>query len=279
MSKLKAFLPNLDGLDKALHAFYREEPDVGYVLDAEDADGWSVANVANATAGVAGARRERDAARKELAALKAEREKLAAERAQLEADLEAATEGKLDKKAIEEQVQKRLERAHQQALQGISAERDTHAKAFSDLESEFHRTMVERAIAEAASGGKWSFNPKVLGSHIAGRLRVAKGEDGKRSLEILDANGEPRVALNGKPPTIDDLLADYTRDGDFAQFITRRDQQPPRSGSDARPATGANRTGSGGIAVTPADLADFRRYEQIKAQAAKEGRELILPGA
>lgn len=280
MAKLKAFLTNLDGLDQSIASLYREDGDAGgYVLDAEDVDGWGIANVEQAKAGLSSSRRERDAARKELAALKKERETLAAQVAQLEADIEAATEGELDKKAIEEQVAKKLERQFKAQLDAVTAERDTHAKSVEALKSEYHSTLIDSEIARAASGGKWSFSPKVLGPHVRGRMRVVETEDGKREVVILDATGEPKIGSNGKPAVIDDLFAEYTRDQEFSQFITRKDQQPPKSGSDARSASGNRTSTPGKLVLTQDDLNDFDRYQSLKAQAAKEGRELVPPGA
>lgn len=281
---LKAILESLDGLPPAVAALYRAgdgDQDGMYVLDVDAVDGWGLANVANATAGLAEARKKLRLAEKAAREKTTELEKLQARAAELEDALADNPDAK-DRKALEAKLEANLRKQFEAKERELASERDSLKGTLTAKQERLQKLLIDQAIAAAASG-KYDFNRKILEGTLRGRLRVEADEEGNESLVVLDSNGEPMFGQGGRAASVEDMIADLAKDPDFGSVISLRNQQQgikPGNNNNNRNGVGDRRPLSSGNKVrhlTDAEVADFRTFKAIAEQAARDGVELISP--
>ncbi len=276
--RLKTVVDSLDDIPEQFRDLYREgDGDFAdrYVLDPEEADGYGLAHSGRLTGALEKERKTSKLATKERDEIRRKLDALAAEKAALEEQLAS---GVPDAAKLREQLSAQIGKSWESKLKAREEELAAQIQALTQerdgLSKQFGATLFDAELGRVANGGKWKFAPRVLAPLIQGRTRI-ENEDGKVVLRVLDANGEPKFA-NGRPATLEDLVAEYSRDTDFGALIARADQQPP-GGSNPRPGAPRQSAGRRSIVLTHEDMQDFKRYEDLKAQAAKEGLELVIP--
>lgn len=280
---LKAILESLDGLPPAVAALYRAgdgDQDGMYVLDVDAVDGWGLANVANATAGLAEARKKLRLAEKAAREKTTELEKLQARASELEDALADNPDAK-DRKALEAKLEANLRKQFEAKERELASERDSLKGTLTAKQERLQKLLIDQAIAAAASG-KYDFNRKILEGTLRGRLRVEADEEGNESLVVLDSNGEPMFGQGGRAASVEDMIADLAKDPDFGSVISLRQQggNKHQSGGDRSSGGGDRRQTSSGARVrhlTLDEINDFGRFKAISEQAARDGIELISP--
>jgi hypothetical protein len=277
--RLKTVVDSLDDVPEQFRDLYREgDGDFAdrYVLDPEEAEGYGLANSGRLTGALDKERRTAKLATKERDEIRRKLDALAAEKAALEEQL---TAGVPDAQKLREQLSAQIGKSWESKLKAREEELAAQLQALTQerdgLSKQFGATLFDAELGRVANGGKWKFSPRIMAPLIQGRTRI-ENEDGKIVLRVLDANGEPKFA-NGRPATLEDLVAEYARDAEFGSLIARADQQPP-SGTPPRGAARPNgQSGNRGpITLTREQCRNFEFFKSESARAKAEGRELLI---
>lgn len=278
--RLKTVVDSLDGIPEAFRSLYTEGHDDfegRYVLDVDEAEGFGLANSGKLTGALHKERTTAKAALKERDSIKAKLEALEQEKAALEEQLAS---GVPDAKTLREQLQAQLTKQFdsrfastktefEQQLKDAVEERDTLAKQFEEA-------LFDASLGQVASGGKFKFPVKVLAPHIRGRTRIEKDDTGRRVLRVLDANGEPKFS-NGRPATLEDLIADFARDNEFGSLISRPDAQGPDREMGRRTNGRVQQSTGQTVVLNESELTDFKAFENRVKEAEAAGKRVIPP--
>lgn len=186
---LKLMTDTLEGVPEALHSFY-EKGESGYKLKVDGMED---------TTGLKSAlQKEREAAKeakryKELGLSPEEIAELKASRDRMEED-KAKAAGEWDK------LREKLSNQHKTELDKIRAELDAIRNSEREARVE---SSLKSALAEAgATEEGMSLLPDILKARA-----TVETVEGKRVVRVLDADGSPMLAANGKDATLADLAA------------------------------------------------------------------------
>lgn len=170
------------------------------------------------------------------------------------------------KKQVEEQATKRittLESKYKTDLSAMTGKYDTTRK-------QFFETAVTSAAQRAIAANKGS-EPLLL-PVIRSSVRMTEGDDGKLTIEVLGADGQPRLSPQGGTTalmTIDELVEEFKGDEQFGRAF----DGTKSSGSGAQ--NGA-RQSSGAFVISSADARNPQAYRAAKADAEKAGGTLEI---
>jgi len=212
----KFILDSLDGLDAAQHAFYKKGDDGKFRLEVDGLED---------TAGLKSAlQKERDNASslskqikswqglgktpEEISELLKAQEDLQRQKDDL-AIQDALKKGEYQK-VLEGETKKREQMAakHQADLEASNRQAQGYKTA---LEQHLIDAQATAAIAEAKGV------PQLLLPHVKGRVKVLE-QDGKFSVQVLDAAGNPMVAdAAGTPATFKHLIESFKADPVFGR--------------------------------------------------------------
>lgn len=133
-----------------------------------------------------------------------------------------------------EELLKRHEAEKQTIITDWQKRHDAKEKELNETRSAFETTFRESAVAQAIAEAKG--NAVVLMPHIMQRVKAVVKE-GKYSLDVIDTDGNPRIApQDGKSFTLQMLIDELRNDNNFAPLF------PQSSGGGA----GGNRGAGGG---------------------------------
>ena len=155
--------------------------------------------------------------------------------------------GAIPKKDVE-----KLTTSYQQKLAAREKELTTQISA---LESSLTETLVTNVATGMAS--EISISPEVILPHITRRLKVDKGEDGKFTTRVLDAQGQPSVS------TVEDLKKEFLANKAFAPLLV-----------GSKGSGGGSHGGSGGGGGAPTKI-DFASTPKSIAAAMKTSGKLL----
>lgn len=245
---LKLILDTLEGLDAALHAFYKKGDDGKFHLQVEGGEDTGALKRAKDHE-----KNLRVAAENKVAELTEQLATANAAVATAEAERDAAKADKgKDVQAIEASWQEKLTAAEAKGSEAVAA-----------LTNEVERLLVTNTAIAMAN--EISTVPELFVDVIAKRLKVEKGADGKYFTRVLDAAGAPSAA------TVDELRKELVANEKYAAIIVAG------KGSGG----GAGGSGSGGGAPekkwldhTDEELIQLRKddpakYDRLKAEYQK----------
>jgi hypothetical protein len=90
---------------------------------------------------------------------------------------------------------------------------------YAALEAELHKTILSHEIVVAAAVAK-AYNPKLVELAVAQMVKVEQGDDGRRIIRVLDAEGNPRKYYKtGEPMTIPQLLEEMKQSQEYAPLF------------------------------------------------------------
>ena len=227
---------NLDGLDAAFHALYKQGTDGKFHLEVEGMEDTSALKSA--------LQKERDNAKKsadlvkswqalgktpeEISELLKAQDDLQKKQEELERS-EALKKGEYQK-VLDGEAKKREQMAakHQAEVEALRTEAGRYRGL---LETNLIESQAVAAIA-AAKGV-----PELLLPHLRGRVKVLE-QDGKFNLQILDAAGNPMVAdASGTPATFKHLVDSFKADPIFGRAFEGSGASGP--GGSGNPGGGA----------------------------------------
>lgn len=282
MAKLKLRVPTLDGLPKELQAFYRQMDGGGFILDHEDdPDGYGIDKLPAIRGKLA--ERERDIERmnaklqrfakpdgtlytvEELQALSAQNSELA----QALETLKSKTKTDEQKLAdLVSQAKKPLETE----LAKFKAERESYRARVIQAEK---AKLIAKAKSILKPLPEWE---DAIEDAIARRLDIRE-KDGGEFEHLIVEDGKPRMSSlmgNDGPMRIDE----FVKSGEFRTKYGKYLAGDGKKGADiTAPTDGGNRQPQAGerdVRLSFEQAKDFKTYEAAKAQAAKNGGQVIL---
>lgn len=208
---LKAFVSDVSTLDESVQSMYKET-EGGYVLDVEEADGYSLENVSGLKSALGKERSSVDELTKkvrkyekqyegvdpeEYRTVKAEYERLVGLDPEKEADkiADAKINDKLTKK------QKEWQKQHEETVAPLTAK-------LSVYEEQLHKLMVENTInSTLADNGVLPGYAELLASQARSSAKLVDS-DGVPVVAVMEGN-TPRVRGDGQNMTVADLVAEY----------------------------------------------------------------------
>lgn len=131
--------------------------------------------------------------------------------------------------------------------------------------------LVGKASA-AEEIAKAKGNSKLLMPHVLGFTKVVEDKDGRYSVQIVGADGSPRLKDHlGNPMTMADLVEEFKKSDEFAAAF----EGVMPSGSSATPATTRPPTGAITVSRT-ASKTNPALYQRAKETAAKTGQQVVF---
>jgi hypothetical protein len=239
---VKAVVDTLDDVPEGLRPEYESVEGGKFALKVEGLEDGSIHPAVGALARAK--KREADARGKAEAKVKELAEKLEG----VSREREDLLKGVVPKENVE-----RLETSYKEKLAGREAELNTE---ITRLNGSLREVLVDNVAHSIAS--KLVDDPiriPVLLPHIAPRLTVEIGADGKANTRVLDREGKPSAA------TIDDLQKEFLANPMFSPLVL---------GSRATGSGASSGSGAGGapqkIDLRKASLAEKEAYYKARAQ-------------
>lgn len=250
---LKALIKNLDEVDESLHGEYRALPDdEGFVLDVTEVNGFAMENIGGL----------RTTLQTQKTAIQSNKDRLSlwgdldpkvvkGQLVQL-ADFEAA-----DPDAeVSEKVKTAL-KSHTTQFETELAGKDSSIKELNKAVEEY---LVDATASTALAEAKGE--AKLLLPHIKTQCKVVRLEDGTRAVQVLDHNGNARIAISDgqtRDFTISDLVEEMRADDTFGLAFEAQGKSGQGGPSDHRrkPASGVRVLDDASHASISGNLADI----------------------
>jgi len=180
-----------------------------------------------------------------------------------------------DKKLEEykKQLAKQAEGEKNQLIEKHTGEVGTLNGRMSVLTKQLEDALITSSAVKALDAQD-AFVDLVL-PHVKAMTRIRQNEDGSFAVEVLDAEGTPRLSPktgSQSPMSIEELVVEMSTNPKYA----------PGFGASKAKGSGASRGAAGTagsvIVLTAAESKDPGKYRAAKERATKEGKELqILP--
>ena len=263
---LQAQVKTLEGLPEGVAELYTELPDNGgFLLDVEPVNGFALENVAGLKETLAD--RKSKAAERKTALAAFDGIDPAKARTALEkyAEIENWTPDQKAQEAIEAN-KAQLQDKFDKDLGELNAKYDNVNRQLHDA------LVVQGATAAIAEAGG---NVKLLLPHVTKQMKLVD-QDGKLVAKIVDDKGQPRVTM--KSGSTDDmglgeLLETMKSSDDFGSAFAGSNAAGGGGGQNLRTPGG----GSGkDVHLTFEQAQDFQTYNAAKAQAKKQGGEVVV---
>ena len=199
---LKAVYESAESIPEGMSELYAEN-DGRYILQVEPTEGYALEDVSGLKSALSATRTEATQAKQELkkfADIDPNEARKAQERLK---ELLEATDGGDVEKTVEAKVQSKVDQIvakHQEEL----AAREREVQELTGTVDQVLRKQVATAAISAAKG-----SVDLLLPHVIANTRVQKGEDGQFRVDVVDANGNARIAdAKGNNMSIEDLVAE-----------------------------------------------------------------------
>lgn len=227
---LKAVVEKLEEIAEPVRPLYQEK-DGKFFLDVEPVNGYALEDVAGLKSSLGKERTRANALAKDFERYKDLDPDKARDALQKLAEL-----GNIDPlKEADKIVDQRVKAATGQLVEKHQKELDTERKERLSLESAFQEVLIDRAATAALAEAKGSV--ELLLPHVQRHTRVRKTEDGRRIVEVIDKDGNVRIAnAKGDPMTITDLVQEMRKSEAFGRAF----EGTGNSGSGMRPSGGAS---------------------------------------
>ncbi|MER9652527.1 hypothetical protein NKJ26_03280 [Mesorhizobium sp. M0152] len=240
---LKAILDDVSAAPEAVRSFYTkiEGDDAGdlagkYRLDIEAAHGFSLDAVdplKSALSAEREAKRALETKYKDFEGMDAKAAKAAIAKLAKIGNLDPAVEA--DRIAGE-----KVEAIKSQILTEVETERTGWKTRETTLTGELRRVLVDNAALTALSAHKG--NPELLQRVVTDRLRLTE-KDGKFGVEVIDANGNPRIKnAKGELMSVEDLVVEMRADKRYGVAF----ESNAKGGGGTPADTNNNNTGAAG---------------------------------
>ena len=283
MAKLRLRVPTLDGLPKELQAFYRQMEGGGFVIDHdEDPDGYGIDKLPAIRGKLAEKERDLERLNERLKLLRKpdgslytaeELQANEAKAAQVAKELEILKDkSKTDEQKIAEMVSQ-AKRPLETELAKFKAERESYRARVIQAEK---AKLIAKAKSILKPLPEWE---DAIEDAIARRLDIRE-RDGGEFEHVIVEDGKARMSSlmgNDGPMRIDE----FVKSGDFRTKYGKYLAGDGKKGADITtpPTEGGNRqqqVGERDIRLSFEQAKDFKTYEAAKAQAAKNGGQVIL---
>jgi len=261
MMALKAFYTTEAEVPESLREHYvQAEGEDRFVLAVEEQEGFALENVANLKSALGRLKDEATKANNSLkpfAALKAQPEEIAEALAELATLREAKGDESEQMAALRlemDNLKKSAKTELEKALAPVKSLSDSRLEQIKELLID---TKLQAAIIE--EGG----SPKLLMPVLKNEVRATTNDEGKVVVEIVDADGSPRVTgADLSPMSFSDLVREKKQDDELAVAFKANGH----SGGGTEPDT-TTRNGNG-RALRPEDV---ERMSPAEYRKAREG--------
>lgn len=229
---LKALVDKVEELPEAARGFYQEK-DGRFVLDVEPVDGFALEDIGGLKSTLGKEMTRRKALEKDFAKYK----DIDPDRAR-EALAKLEEFGSIDPhKEADKIVDQRVKAATGQLVQKHQKELEAERLERQSLEVQLQTVLVDQAATAALAEAKGSV--ELLLPHVQRHTRVRKLEDGRHVVDVVDKDGNVRIANSkGDPMTIAGLVQEMRKSEAFGRAF----EGTGNSGSGTRPtsSTGSN---------------------------------------
>lgn len=266
MSKLKAWVDDLEGVDEQYRDLYAEDRNGGYRLQVETIRGIGLDNVQKL-------RSEYDSAMgdaKRVGVLEAELERM---RERLE---QAETGGKKTAK----------QSADADKLKATVADLEAQLQKAKPQMDQLREVLGESALKQALQSAGAS---PLLAPSLARHLQIEEDDSGRLTTRVQTGEDQPfLVADNGthRPGTIEEFVSGYVaKQAEFAPFFAdSAASRAPTSAQNSRGRFDGENPSRGQRPGTPRiisfeDSKDFQKMQRAVAEAEKAGVEVQIEGA
>lgn len=138
---------------------------------------------------------------------------------QLKQSQKEAENKKLEEKGEFEKLKGQMVESHQKELDKLQGEIENLKQQIAGSEGELNTTILQHEIAVAAATAK-AINPKLVEMVAMQQMKVEKGEDGRRVIKVLDADGNRRMDVKtGEPLTITQVIEEMKMTPDYAHLF------------------------------------------------------------
>ena len=260
MAKLKGFVKTLEEVPEAQRDLYLKLGDGTYKLDAEGVE--DVKGLKSAL------EKEREEAKRLRGVAEKYKDVDPEKYRELIAQAEEADRKTLEAKGQYETLLTQIKEKHKKELDAAKAET-------GEVTAELESYLVDNAAVLAITEAKPKGGPRLLLPHVKAQVRVMK-VDGRRVARVVNEKGEVRIAdSNGAPMTIPQLVAEMRESKEFGDAF----EADGKTGSGAPVDKGKTTTPGKPLVISREDAKDTKLYQQMKAQAAKEGRKFEIEPA
>lgn len=254
--ELDPIVDALDSIPEPLREAYVER-DGKYVLNVKPKDGWALEDVNGLKTALGKERTQRETLEKQFAKFKdIDPDKAREALAKLEELAKIDPEKEADKIAST-----KFEAAKQQLLEKHSNELKARDERISHLTRTVEQLLIDSVATAAIAEAKGSV--ELLLPHVRAHTRVKESEDGKFSVEVIDKDGNARIAdAKGTPLDIKGLIAEMRQSETFGRAF----EGSGNSGSGMRP--GASSGGAGQLKRSQMTAAMKAEYIREHGQEA-----------
>lgn len=254
---LKATLESLDGVSDEIKAHY-VEGDGKFTLGVDPVDG-----VELTTGGLTSAlSKERETVR----SLKDQVAKFGDLDVQKARDALTKVEEMANWKP-EDKIQEQIDSVKKQLVEQHSQETAERDATIESLTSNVEELLVEAQV-KAALKEHEGFDLMV--PHVKAKTRMRQDEKGTFVVEVLGADGNPRLGGDGKTLSISALVEEMKKDPQYAPGFKGVDS----SGGGVPPGGPSGPGGGSAHTISGADAKDVGKYRAAKAAAEKAGQQL-----
>lgn len=268
-----------DALPEILQAEYAEA-DGKYTLKVDSVDGLQLADVNGIQQSLSAAREDAKQERSKAGRLKAalgdqDTDELLAKLEQLE------SLGDPTKLSNDEQVTARIKSIEAQFGQKLTAAEEKATTNQKALEGEIERLLIDAELGRILGQPEYAgSSARLLRGPVKETTRVAKGEDGKFRVEVLDPNGNPQYGDGTNLMGLEQHIKAMKSDPDFSGAFGGAQH----SGAGSAPDSGTGRTGSNpsfssegkDVVLTHEQALDHGIYMKAKEAAEKAGGQLVV---
>lgn len=246
---LKAIIDNLEGVAEGLRDNYRagtkeEGLESKFVLQVDGADGWALENVSGLKTALGRERTRADNAEKKVAKFG----DLDPDTVKTSLDRLTELESLDPKKEADRLAQAKIDAATKQLVEKHNQEMQAIAGREGKLRSTVETLMIDNVAIKALEGHKG--NVDLLLPHVKSQVRLKEGEDGV--VEVIDREGNVRIGdAQGKPMTVDQLVAEMSKSDKFAQGFSGNNHSG--SGTPGGGGNGGDRKPAGNFGGTRTD--------------------------
>lgn len=262
---LPIYTDSLDNVPEPLREHYKEH-EGGFLLNAQQASGYSVENVAGLKSALSAARAEAKEAASKLASFVGDDgEMLDAGSARSAMEKLAALGNDADVEAkVQAAVQAQVEALGKKHAKELSVREDRVSGLTNQISKYILDDSLLRALTDTSDGRTAAINPTVLASAMRERLKVQESE-GKWEVHVLDDQGNRRISpASGSDSwmTVAELV-DEGRSGDLKPFFK------------ASPIAGAGsiegRTDEAGASATVSGVSGLSPTERLRQYYESQG--------
>lgn len=246
---LKAIVEDLEQVEESLRDHYTETEEGKFVLAVESAGGYALEDVSGLKSSLEKERGQRQKLEKTIKDFDGLDPKAAREAMEKLEELSGLDPAKEADRLAEEKVKAREKQILEKAQNEIQEAKTTAERYRAALHNATVRDEAIKAIV-AQKG-----IPDLLLPHVQRHLRISERDDGTPYAEVVDAEGNPRIAdSKGTPMSVADLVREM-RD---SEIFGRAFEAEGRGGSGASPGpTNGGPKGKSRGEMTPKEKAEF----------------------